>query len=189
MAETDKRNLQILHAVRTARKFFADQLVSLSVLETAAQEKKLRDDGIFLIAEFFFLLKTNNLTDPDKIKNFAKLHNQYLDDTIKDGDKIRRLGRTAAQLQDGYFSAIGIEKLGENYLRKPPCFDQSDLCRFLIAQFSVESCRRHLKLLRAVKLLEEIKTPYGSLVLHSPGLLETVFSQHLAVLDEALKEI
>ena len=179
-------DIEAVKAMRAARQAFSDGIVAAARSHERVLLRRLKSDSVFQIAEFFFLLACHGIATVEQIKAFARLHNEYLRNAMHTPEKLARLERTKTQIDGAFFSDIGIEKLAENFQRKPPSFDQSDLCRFLVTQQSVENCRRSLKVLRESGLLDEERIAYGSLILHSPGLLEQVYRNHIGTLRAML---
>ena len=179
-------DIDTVKAMRAARQAFSDGITRFAKLRRQDLLRRLRSDSVYKITEFFFLLKCHEIRTVSQVKAFARLHNEYLQDAMNTPEKLEKLDRTKSQIDGAFFSDLGIEKLGENFRRNPPSFDQSDLCRFLVTQQSFENCRRSLKVLRETGLLEEEKIPYGSLVLHSPGVLEQIYRDHLGTLRAML---
>ena len=176
------QHIQIVQAMRGARLAFSDGITAAAQDQSPGLVRRLKSDSVFQIAEFFFLLKCHGITTTKQVRAFARLHNEYLGEAMNSPAKLERLDRTRMQLDGAFFSDIGIEKLAENFSRNPPSFDQSDLCRFLVTQQSYENCRRSLKTLREAGLLEAQRTPYGSVLLHSPGTLEQIYFDHISAL-------
>ena len=179
-------DIEAVKAMRAARQAFSDGIVTAARCHERDLLRRLKSDSVFQIAEFFFLLECHGIATVAQIKAFARLHNEYLRDAMNTPEKLERLERTKTQIDGAFFSDIGIEKLAENFQRKPPSFDQSDLCRFLVTQQSFENCRRSLKVLREAGLLEEQRIAYGSLILHSCGLLEQIYRDHIDTLRALL---
>lgn len=172
-------DVDVVIAMRTARQVFSDGILREAGTDRRDHRQRLKSDSVFQIAEFFFLLESHGIRTDMQVREFARLHNEYLAEIITSPEKLERLERTRSQVDGASFSEIGIDKLVENFLRKPPSFDQSDLCRFLVTQQSFENCRRSLKVLRDVGLLDETRIAYGSIVLHSGGVLEQVYRNHV----------
>ena len=179
-------HIEVVKAMRVGRLNFMNGITEASRDQAPELLRRLKSDNVLQIAEFFFLLKCHEITTTRQIKAFARLHNQYLRDAMNSPEKLRRLDRTRVQLDGAFFSETGIEKLAENFQRKPPSFDQSDLCRFLVAQQSAENCRRSLKTLQRAGLLDANRIPYGSILLHSAGKLERIYLDHLNALYAGL---
>ena len=179
-------DIETVKAMRAARQAFSDGIVAAARSHERELLRRLKSDSVFQIAEFFFLLQCHGIVNVKQVKAFARLHNEYLRNAMNTPEKLERIDRTKSQLDGAFFSDIGIEKLGENFQRTPPSFDQSDLCRFLVTQQSFENCRRSLKILREAGLLEAERIAYGSLILHSRGLLEQVYGNHIGTLRAML---
>ena len=139
----------------------------------------LRGDAVFHIAEFLFLIRENDIRGDRQLKKMVEVHNHQIDALLDHPDKMIRFGKKRKSIENARFSEMGALKLCENFARRPPCFDQSDLSRFLINLMSPESCNRAVRTLVHVNLLERFETPYKSKVVHSPGTLETLYATYL----------
>lgn len=176
------RDIDLVVAMRAARMTFADGILCAAKVREKEMRRQLTSDSVFQIAEFFFLLQCHGIRTRKQIRAFGMLHNDYLRQTIASPEKLERLDRTKSQIDGAFFTDVGIEKMVENFHRKPPGFDQSDLCRFLVTQQSFENCRRSLKLLRETRLLQGTRIAYGSIILHSNGTLERIYRNHVNML-------
>lgn len=139
----------------------------------------------FIIAEFFYLLELNGLRSPEGILALGEAHNAALDALAEDDSKKKRLDRNAGHIKSARFSPKGLKKLVENFKHRPPSFDQSDLSRLLAIQLSVENCRRVIKAMVDLELLESWESPYGSVIVYSPGVLETAYGLYLNEIMES----
>lgn len=171
--------VDVVIAMRTARQVFSDGILHEAGTGQRDLRQRLKSDSVFQIAEFFFLMQCHGIKTAKQIREFARLHNEYLEKVLNSPEKLEKLERTRSQVDGAFFSEVGIDKLAENFRRKPPSFDQSDLCRFLVTQQSFENCRRSLKILRDVRLLDEKRTAYSSIILHSRGILERIYRNHI----------
>ena len=174
-AERLANDVEVVKAMRAARQAFSDGILDAAGSDRRDVRRVLTSDSVFQIAEFFFLLRCHGICTAEQIRSFGQLHNEYVQHAVTAPEKLEKLGRLRSQLEGAVFSDVGIEKLAENFMRKPPSFDQSDLCRFLLTQQSSENCRRSLVVLRETGLLDETRTAYGSVVLHSHGALERIY--------------
>ena len=138
------------------------------------------------MAEFFYLLRAFRLDDEAKIRRYAELHNQHLEELQADRAKLRRLGLSPTRIQKGMFSPDSIPKLVENYRASEGALDQSDLSRLLIEVMSPETCRKTTVLLTEAGYLERRRSPYQSVLVRSTGALERVFSRSLRHVRSAL---
>lgn len=133
----------------------------------------------FAIAEFLYLLELNDLKSSEGILAVGEAHNAALDALTEDDAKKKRIGRNAGDIKAARFSPRGLKKLVENFKHRPPSFDQSDLSRLLAMQLSTENCRRVIKILVDLKLLESWDSPFGSVIVFSPGTLERAYGLYL----------
>lgn len=185
-AERLESDVEIVKAMRAARQAFSDGILDAAGSDRRDIRRVLTSDSVFQIAEFFFLLQCHGICTSEQIRAFGRLHNDYVRHAVTAPEKLEKLGRLRNQLEGAVFTDVGIEKLAENFVRNPPSFDQSDLCRFLLTQQSSESSRRSLVVLRETGLLDETRTAYGSVVLHSHGALERIYQDHIGTFREWL---
>lgn len=181
------KRLDLLQILRVAKKEFSERLVSHKDLISVETAKALRGETVAQICEFYFLLDENGVKEDQQIKRLAEGHNAQTLATLEDPEKMERLGKKPDALKKAVFQDLGIEKLVENFRRRSPCFDQSDLSRLLVTQMAPESCNRAVKHMEQAELLESFKSPYGSKLLHSPGVVETYYRDYLDSLKVKLQ--
>ena len=179
----DIRTCEVLHE---AKAVFQDALVEGSAIQDRHFVAQLRQEPAYQMAEFFYLLRAFHLDDEEKIRRYAELHNQHLEELQADRAKMRRLGLTPQRLQKGMFSPDSIPKLVQNYRGGDGALDQSDLSRLLIEVMSPETCRKTTVLLTEAGYLERHRSPYQSVLVRSTGALEQIFSQCLRHVRSAL---
>ena len=138
------------------------------------------------IAEFFFLLRAFGLDSEEKIRRYAELHNQHLEELQADRAKMRRLGLSPTRIRKGMFSPDSIPKLVENYRAGEGAIDQSDLSRLLIEVMSPETSRKMVVMLTEAGYLERWRSPYQSVLVRSTGALERIFAMSLRHVRSAL---
>ena len=182
------RHIQLMKTILIARKNFSESLVSHKPDIELATTKGLRNEAVQQICEFFFLLQENGIRSDNQICNLAEGHNRLTEATLNDPEKLERLGKKPSAMEKGLFTQLGIEKLVENFRRRPPCFDQSDLNRLLVSQMAPESCNRAIKIMEQAGLIESFKSPYGSKIIHSPGIIEGYFRDYISGLDNSLEK-
>ena len=90
---------------------------------------QLRQEPAYQMAEFFYLLRAFRLDDEAKIRRYAELHNQHLEELQADRAKLRRLGLSPTRIQKGMFSPDSIPKLVENYRASSRARSTSRTCR------------------------------------------------------------
>lgn len=173
------RDIRTCEALHEAKASFQDALVAGSVVQKSYFATQLRQEPVYQMAEFFFLLRAFRLDDEEKIRNYAELHNRHLEGLGANRAKMRRLGLSPTRLRKGMFSPESILKLVENYRTGDGALDQSDLSRLLIEVMSPETCRKTAVILTEAGYLERRRSPYQSVLVHSTGVLEGIFARSL----------
>lgn len=187
MVQTSSNRLQLLETLRIAKLNFSERLVSHQSDISIETAKALRGEAVAQICEFYFLLDETGIKEDDQVRKLAEGHNVMTEQTLQDDEKLERLGKKPEALRKAVFQELGIEKLVENFRRRVPCFDQSDLSRLLVTQMAPESCNRAVKHMENAGLLESFKSPYGSKLLHSPGTIEAYYRDYLDDLKQKLQ--
>ena len=173
------RDIRTCEALHEARASFQDALVKGSAIQDRHFSAQLRQEPVYQMAEFFFLLRAFRLDGDDKIRRYAELHNRHLEALQADRIKMRRLGLSPTRVQKGMFSRDSIPKLVENYRSGDGAIDQSDLSRLLIEVMSPETCRKTAVTLTEAGYLERRRSPYQSVLVRSSGALERIFARSL----------
>ena len=173
------RDIRTCEALHEARASFQDALVEGSAVQDRHVAAQLRQEPVYQMAEFFFLLRAFRLDGEDKIRRYAELHNRHLEGLQADRTKMRRLGLSPTRVQRGMFSRDSIPKLVENYRSGDGAIDQSDLSRLLIEVMSPETCRKTAVTLTEAGFLERRRSPYQSVLVRSTGTLERIFARSL----------
>ena len=173
------RDIRTCEALHEARASFQDALVEGSAVQDRHFAAQLRQEPVYQMAEFFFLLRAFRLDGEDKIRRYAELHNRHLEGLQADRTKMRRLGLSPTRVQKGMFSRDSIPKLVENYRSGDGAIDQSDLSRLLIEVVSPETCRKTAVTLTEAGYLERRRSPYQSVLVRSTGTLERIFARSL----------
>ena len=158
----DIRTCEALHEARAS---FQDALVEGSAIQDRHFAAQLRQEPVYQMAEFFFLLRAFRLDGEDKIRCYAELHNRHLEELQADRTKMRRLGLSPTRVQKGKFSPDSIPKLVENYR-------SGDV-------MSPETCRKTAVTLTEAGYLERRRSPYQSVLVRSTGALERIFARSL----------
>ena len=173
------RDIRTCEALHEARASFQDALVDRSAVRDRHFVTQLRQESVYQMAEFFFLLQAFRLDGEEKIRRYAELHNQHLEGLQSDRAKMRRLGLSPTRVKKGMFSPDSIPKLVENYRSGDGAIDQSDLSRLLIEVMSPETCRKTAVTLTEAGYLERRRSPYQSVLVRSTGALERIFARSL----------
>lgn len=173
------RDIRTCEALHEARASFQDALVEGSAIQDRNFAAQLRQEPVYQMAEFFFLLRAFRLDGEEKIRRYAELHNRHLEELQADRTKMRRLGLSPTRVQKGKFSRDSIPKLVENYRAGDGAIDQSDLSRLLIEVMSPETCRKTAVTLTEAGYLERRRSPYQSVLVRSTGALERIVARSL----------
>ncbi len=134
-------DLRFLEAMRQAKKDFFDDITEHAVVRDDYFLAELRQEPVYQISEFFYLLAAFGVDSEEKIRRYGQLHNQFMSDLLDDRLKMKRLGLREDRIRKATFNEEGIMKLIVNHAHAPPAFDQSDLARFLVLLMSQETCR------------------------------------------------
>ena len=180
------RDIRTCEALHEAKASFQDALVDGSAVQDRYFLSQLRQEPVYQMAEFFFLLRAFRLDGEEKIRRYAELHNQHLERLQVDRTKMRRLGLSPTRVKRGTFSTDSIPKLVENYRAGDGAIDQSDLSRLLIEVMSPETCRKTAMILTEAGYLERRRSPYQSVLVRSTGALESIFAGSLRHVRTAL---
>lgn len=179
-------DLRLLESIRWSRKAVEDRLCTASASQDEAVLGALRLDAAHQFVEFFFLLQARGLTSVEQIEAFANLHNNYIIELTKDRAKMRRLGVRHDRLLDAMFTADTMPRLLQNWREQPGAIDQSNLARFLVVVMSTETCRKLAIACDAAGFLTRSKTPYGTILVASTGVMETIYGEVLRELRRRL---
>lgn len=86
------RDIRTCETLHEARASFQDALVEGSAVQGRHFAAQLRQEPVYQMAEFFFLLRAFRLDGEGKIRRYAELHNRHLEGLRADRTKMRRLG-------------------------------------------------------------------------------------------------
>ena len=175
-------DLALLEKMRQSRKDFVWDVCEKSASHEESVLATLRLEPTYQFAEFYYLLRAHHIDHEAKIRNLAELHNQYIVDLIKDETKMSRLGLTSARLLDAMFTADTMPRLLQNWRERPGAIDQSNLARLLVSVMSTETCRKVVVACTDAGFLAREKTPYGTVLVSSNGILETAFANSIRAL-------
>ena len=187
--ETDiQSDLTLLENLRFARKEFIDRICAQSDSQAEGVLSVLRLEATYQVAEFLYLIRARGIETGDQIRRLAELHNQYIVDLTKDSDKVERMGLNRDRLLDAIFTSDTMPRLVEQWSAHRRGFDQSNLARFVAVLMSTETCRKVVVACAEAGFLLREKTPYGTVLVSSSGILEQLFSESLRRLRIRLKD-
>jgi hypothetical protein len=178
--------LALLEAIRQAKVDFFDALCAASASADPDVQAALRQEQVYQVAEFFYLLRAHGVVSPEAIRRLAEGNNAYLRALSRDPGKMERMGLFPERIKKAIFSEDQLGKLVENFRRTPPALDQSDLGRLLIIVMSVETSRKVCVGCAEAGFLSRVKSPYGAQLVRSNGTLERIYGEHLERLHAAL---
>lgn len=147
----------------------------------------LRTESMYDFSEFFYLLKARAIADETEIRAFAELHNSHIVELTKNEPKMRRLGLKTDRLLQAIFTADTLPRLLQNWRDRPGAMDQSNLGRFLVTLMSTETTRKLVVAGGEAGFLVREKTPYGTLLVSSTGIMENVFGSTLREFREQVQ--
>jgi hypothetical protein len=169
-------DLVLLESLMWFKKEFFDRVCSKSQSEDERVLATLRLDATYRLAEFLYLLRAGRIETADQIQLRADLHNDYIEDLLKDGPKMARLGLTRKRLLNNMFTAAdAMPRLVQHWREHPGAIDQSNLARFLFEDMSRETCRKVVVACAKAGYLNRKGTPYGTTLISSNGSLERTF--------------
>ena len=173
------RDIRACEALHEARAAFQEALVAGAANQERHFVRQLRQEPVYQMAEFFYLIRAFRLDSAVKIERYAELHNRHLEALQADPAKLHRLGLTRTRVAKGLFAPENIPKLVENYRTGEGAIDQSDLSRLLIAVMSPETSRKTAVVLTRAGYLERRLSPYRSVLVRSTGTMERIFARSL----------
>jgi hypothetical protein len=174
-----ERDFFFLECVRWMRAQFASLVCNRSRSQEQQTLDALRLEAAYDMAEFYYLLAARGITAPEQIEALANGHNDYIIELTKDPQKMARMGLNSERLLDAMFTADTLPRLLQNWREKPGAVDQSNLARFLAIQMSTETCRKIVVASNAAGFFTRERTPFGTVVITSHGVLEGIFGQCL----------
>jgi hypothetical protein len=167
--------LALLERLRVARKEFLDRICQASVSKDARVTTSLRLEATYQLAEFYFLLRARGIETEQDIQRLAELHNQYIVDIMKDAQKMSRMGLSRERALEAMFTADTMPRLLQNWRENKGTIDQSNLARLLMSVMSTETCRKVVVACADAGFLQRTRTSYGTVLVHSGGILEDIF--------------
>ncbi|MES0885318.1 hypothetical protein [Roseibium sp. SCP14] len=174
-------NLTTLEILRKAKTGLFNNLCDASTLSESVDLMKLRADPVFYLCEFLYMISQFDFKNEDFFKTYIENHNAYIQALIEDREKhTSRLGLNRQRLESGLFSPRSMEKSLANFRMSRGAIDQSDLSRFMIAILSPETTRRTVEILSLGGLISRDRSPFGSVLIQSSGVIEATFGQYLS---------
>lgn len=179
LEDDEAADLRLHAAYRQSQKLFFDLLAEASATKELHILQALRQQPVYFIAEFFYLLRAFGIATREQLRDYVELHNQQMNDLLADKNRLRLFGFTPSRLNKAMLDRSTANKLVVNYLNFDRGFDQADLGRLLVELMSPETCRKAVTKLEQAGLLERSEGVYNAIIVRSTGRLEDIFSSHL----------
>ena len=181
--------LPVLQILRQQRILFFDRLAELSLEKDEQHIVRLRQDTIYNVVEYLFILSNFDLTDQAVFVNYLQLHNNHIQGLLDCRDKQQRMGLTVDRLDKGVFSERALMKTAANFATSDGAVDQSDLARLMITLVSPETCRRSIEVLEVSGFLTRTISPFGSMLVKSKGTAEAEFELMLSNMEREIQSL
>jgi hypothetical protein len=172
-------DLVLLESLRRSKMEFFDRLCDESRSKDEKVLSVLRLEPTYQFAEFLYLMKAQQIDSESELHRLAEIHNQYIVDLMQDEAKVMRLGLSKDRILDAVFTADTLPRLLQNWRERPGAIDQSNLARLLFSIMSTETCRKIVVACERAGFLAREKTPYGTILVCSNGVLERIFGAGL----------
>ncbi len=174
-----EKDFATLEQMRRSRMNFSERICAASATQDGDVLDDLRLDSMYEFAEFYFTLAAMGFNAPDDISILAEMHNQRIEDLLKNTDAMRQRKLRKDRLLEAIFTADTRPRLEQIWRSQPGALDQSNLGRFLMPQMSKETSRTLIVASQAAGFLTRTVTAFGSIVVASTGVMEKVFSSCL----------
>ncbi len=182
-------DITLFEEISSARMRFYDEIVDCRSPDSTVAVRELRQETVFVIAEFFWLLSVFEIDTPEKLRAFGETHNRNILELLNKKEDQIRLGVHAPRLREALFdSEEKLDRLEANCSNGAAQFSQSDLARFLVEYMSFERCRSTVKILTDAGFLKAFKSPFGAILISSSGQLEDAFADHIRLFRRALDD-
>ncbi|MFL9828673.1 hypothetical protein [Rhodoplanes sp. SY1] len=182
-------DLFLQESILWSRSVLSARLVEASVARKPELLDTLRIEAMYQFCEFFYLLRARRIESEEEIARLADIHNQHLDTLLRDADKMKRLGLRKDRVLDAIFTADTLPRLVETWRGRAGRIDQSNLARFLVSVMSTETCRKLVVASAEAGFLERGRSPFGTILVSSTGVMEQVFGGVLRDLRRRLAAI
>ncbi len=174
MAQIDA-DLLVLERLQRFRVDFAEQICAASKTGSLEVLAALQLDAMHPFAEFYFLLRARGIDSEADLARLADAHNAYIVALSKNREKVERLGLKPERLMQAIFTGDTLPRLLGTWRDHPGSIDQSNLGRFLVAVMSTETARKLVVACSEAGFLDRVRTPFGTVVVRSTGVMEKVY--------------
>lgn len=174
-----EKDFATLEQMRRSRMNFSERICAASASKDVDVLDALRLDSMYEFAEFYFTLAAMGFDAPDDIAILDEMHNQRIEDLLKNPDAMRQRKLRKDRLLEAIFTADTRPRLEQIWRSQPGALDQSNLGRFLLPQMSKETSRTLVVASQRAGFLTRAETVFGAIVVASTGVMEEVFGQCL----------
>jgi hypothetical protein len=143
----------------------------------------IRSDNAHNIARFFYVAQELGLLREQPLRMLIERHNRDMDALLADRPRADSMGLLPQRIEEAKFSPDQIRKLfEENDVADDGTLplDQSDMAKLFSPLMSAEICRQTLLALAEAGLLK--RTGRGRIFITSPGILEQMYRDYLALI-------
>ncbi len=182
-------DIAVFENVSLARAFFFE-VVENRNKDSGVGARELRQDTVYQLAEFYYLLGVFEIDSGDGLARLGKAHNRKIEELCESPDLHDKLGIQPQRLHDAMFdSDEKFARLQANCGANGVRLSQSDLARFVIEYMSPETCRNVVKILAQAGYLHLTNSPFRAVLVASNGRLEEIYGEHIRSLRLALETI
>jgi len=183
-------DIRLFEEMFAAKARFFDQIVVNRVSEGSLEIRDLRQENVYEIAEFFYLLKVFGIDSPAKLRKFAESHTRNIEELLGDKAQMAKLGVLPQRLRGARFETVEkLDRLVANCGNGAIHLSQSDLARFLVEYMSFESCRTSVKILSRVGYFKLSKSPFGAILVTSTGMLEDIYGAYIRSFRQGIMQM
>lgn len=183
-------DIAVFENVSLARARFFDEVVENRNRDAGVGARELRQDTVYQLAEFYYLLDVFDIAGPDGLTRLGHAHNRKIEELCESPDLHDKLGIQPQRLHDAMFdSDEKFARLQANCGANGVRLSQSDLARFVIEYMSPETCRNVVKILAGAGYLHLTKSPFRAVLVASNGRLEEIYGEHIRSLRRALDSL
>jgi hypothetical protein len=182
------RAMACLSAIRKGRAWLDAKILEHMGGLSATEEKAVRGEYAYNIAEFFYVAGELGLLHRERLKQLIARHNADMKELLRDPRRAWSMGLSPQRVGEAIFSPDQQTKIfqdqgveGQEVLH----LDLSDMSKLLAPLMSEESCRKILRYMAKAGLLKT--RGKGRVFVSSPGLLEEYFREHLLIIDHAMR--
>lgn len=178
----------VLESIRWWRKELEHQLCEVSASKDNRVIDILRLQAAFDFAEFFYTLRAQGIESADQLGRLEEAHSRYLESLLKDETKMKRFNLRKTRIEAAMFTGDTRPRLVQDWRERPGAIDQSNLARLLVTQMSTETCRKLVVAGASAGFLVRWKSPYGTMLVASTGVMEDIFGNCLRALRKRIIE-